>query len=151
MELTLPVPRTTTHPTAWTSRAAACPSRTGCALSADPLSQRSPYPATAPLTRQVETLCQILGQPRFRNSFLPIHMLAALIQCMHACEDAGRGFKICSTLAGLPIEDAEVPHELGQELALRMHAAMVRLQTMDVIFYEAQRQVSSLPAVPIVP
>jgi hypothetical protein len=44
---------------------------------------------------------------------------------------------------GLGIDDAEVPHELEEELALRMHTAMVRLQTMDVIFYEAQRQVSA--------
>ena len=43
--------------------------------------------------------------------------------------------------AGLSIEEAEVPHELDEALALRMHEAMVRLQTMDVIFYEAQRQV----------
>lgn len=37
-----------------------------------------------------------------------------------------------------------MPHELDEALALRMHEAMVRLQTMDVIFYEAQRQAMHL-------
>ncbi len=38
-------------------------------------------------------------------------------------------------------------HSLSEELALRMYTTMVKLQTMDVIFYEAQRQVcaSELP------
>ena len=38
-------------------------------------------------------------------------------------------------------------HGLSEELALRMYTSMVKLQTMDVIFYEAQRQVhaSALP------
>ena len=68
--------------------------------------------------------------------------------CGHAACEAGKpGVETGNTHAGLPIEDARVPHELGQELALRMHEAMVRLQTMDVIFYEAQRQVSPLIAV----
>ncbi len=42
---------------------------------------------------------------------------------------------------GACIEDAEVPHDIDEELALKMYETMVKLQTMDVIFYEAQRQV----------
>lgn len=34
-----------------------------------------------------------------------------------------------------------MPHEIDEELALKMYETMVKLQTMDVIFYEAQRQV----------
>ncbi|EIE20627.1 mitochondrial branched-chain alpha-ketoacid dehydrogenase complex, E1 alpha [Coccomyxa subellipsoidea C-169] len=41
---------------------------------------------------------------------------------------------------GACIEDAEVPHDIDEELALKMYETMVKLQTMDVIFYEAQRQ-----------
>jgi len=45
---------------------------------------------------------------------------------------------------GACIEDAEVPHEIAEELALKIYKTMVKLQTMDVIFYEAQRQVAQL-------
>ena len=34
-----------------------------------------------------------------------------------------------------------MPHEIDEELSLKMYETMVKLQTMDVIFYEAQRQV----------
>ncbi len=43
--------------------------------------------------------------------------------------------------SGACIDDAEVPHDIGENLALRIYDTMVKLQTMDVIFYEAQRQV----------
>ncbi|KAL4854263.1 2-oxoisovalerate dehydrogenase subunit alpha 2 [Chlorella vulgaris] len=42
--------------------------------------------------------------------------------------------------AGLAIADADIPHELDQETAVKMYKTMVTLQTVDVIFYEAQRQ-----------
>jgi hypothetical protein len=42
---------------------------------------------------------------------------------------------------GACIVEAEVPHDIDEELALKMYETMVKLQTMDVIFYEAQRQV----------
>lgn len=34
-----------------------------------------------------------------------------------------------------------MPHELAQDKAVRMYRTMVSLQTVDTIFYEAQRQV----------
>lgn len=37
--------------------------------------------------------------------------------------------------------EAEVPYDIDEELALKMYETMVKLQTMDVVFYEAQRQV----------
>jgi 2-oxoisovalerate dehydrogenase E1 component alpha subunit len=43
--------------------------------------------------------------------------------------------------AGQPIPDAAVPYPIDKDLALRMHEIMVKLQVMDLIFYEAQRQV----------
>ncbi|GLC56792.1 hypothetical protein PLESTB_001149300 [Pleodorina starrii] len=42
--------------------------------------------------------------------------------------------------AGQDVPDAQVPYPLGQDLALRMYTCMARLQTMDTLFYEAQRQ-----------
>ncbi len=39
------------------------------------------------------------------------------------------------------IEDAQVPYEIDQQLALKMYNTMVQLQAADTIFYEAQRQV----------
>ncbi|CAL5223012.1 g5463 [Coccomyxa viridis] len=41
---------------------------------------------------------------------------------------------------GHSIPEAQVLHPVDKELALRMYTSMVKLQTMDVIFYEAQRQ-----------
>lgn len=41
---------------------------------------------------------------------------------------------------GATISDAAVPHPLDQDTAVKMYQAMVKLQTMDTIFYEAQRQ-----------
>eukprot|EP00884_Botryococcus_braunii_P022154 jgi/Botrbrau1/8622/Bobra.0196s0018.2 len=41
---------------------------------------------------------------------------------------------------GVSIPDADVPHELHEDLAIRMYKAMVGVQTMDTIFYESQRQ-----------
>ena len=43
--------------------------------------------------------------------------------------------------AGSSIPEAQILHSLDKDLALRMYTSMVKLQTMDVIFYEAQRQV----------
>jgi 2-oxoisovalerate dehydrogenase E1 component alpha subunit len=42
--------------------------------------------------------------------------------------------------AGREIPGAAVPHELDQETAVKMYRTMVNLQTVDTIFYEAQRQ-----------
>ncbi len=42
---------------------------------------------------------------------------------------------------GKHIEDAVVPHELSQEQATRLYTAMAKLQVMDTICYDAQRQV----------
>ncbi|KXZ54126.1 hypothetical protein GPECTOR_5g227 [Gonium pectorale] len=42
--------------------------------------------------------------------------------------------------SGRDVPDAHVPHPLSQDLALRIYTAMARLQTMDTLFYEAQRQ-----------
>lgn len=41
---------------------------------------------------------------------------------------------------GQDVEGAHVPHPLDKDLALRMYRCMARLQTMDTLFYEAQRQ-----------
>ncbi|KAG2438412.1 hypothetical protein HYH02_010867 [Chlamydomonas schloesseri] len=41
---------------------------------------------------------------------------------------------------GQDVPGAHIPHPLSQDLALRMYGAMARLQTMDTMFYEAQRQ-----------
>lgn len=43
--------------------------------------------------------------------------------------------------AGHAVGEADVPHVLGQDTAVRMYQTMVKLQTVDTIFYEAQRQV----------
>lgn len=42
---------------------------------------------------------------------------------------------------GQHIEDAAVPHELSQEQATQLYTAMAKLQVMDTICYDAQRQV----------
>ncbi|GIM14799.1 hypothetical protein Vretimale_17682, partial [Volvox reticuliferus] len=41
---------------------------------------------------------------------------------------------------GQDVPDAHVPYPISQELALQMYTCMARLQTMDTLFYEAQRQ-----------
>jgi len=41
---------------------------------------------------------------------------------------------------GQGIPEAEVPHQMEEGLALRVYTAMAQLQTMDTLFYEAQRQ-----------
>lgn len=43
--------------------------------------------------------------------------------------------------AGREVPGAAIPHPLPRETAVRMYETMVRLQTADVLFYEAQRQV----------
>ena len=45
--------------------------------------------------------------------------------------------------SGEQVKDAEIKHPIGQDLALKMHETMVKLQVMDLIFYEAQRQVTA--------
>jgi hypothetical protein len=42
---------------------------------------------------------------------------------------------------GKHIEEAVVPHELSQEQATKLYVAMAKLQVMDTICYDAQRQV----------
>lgn len=42
---------------------------------------------------------------------------------------------------GAVVEDAQVPYEIDEALALKMYNTMVQLQAADTIFYEAQRQV----------
>jgi hypothetical protein len=41
---------------------------------------------------------------------------------------------------GQALPEAQVPRPLPQALATRMYESMARLQTMDTLFYEAQRQ-----------
>ena len=43
--------------------------------------------------------------------------------------------------AGMAVEGAEVPHPLDRDTAVKVYTTMVSLQTVDTIFYEAQRQV----------
>jgi hypothetical protein len=45
---------------------------------------------------------------------------------------------------GVSVPEADVPHNLREDLAIRMYKAMVGVQTMDTIFYESQRQVRQL-------
>lgn len=45
--------------------------------------------------------------------------------------------------SGREVPGAAVPHPLSQETAVRMYETMVKLQTVDTIFYEAQRQVGA--------
>ena len=45
---------------------------------------------------------------------------------------------------GAAIADADVPHQIGQDLATKMYSTMAALQTVDTVFYEAQRQVSAM-------
>lgn len=42
---------------------------------------------------------------------------------------------------------ADTPWGLEEEQALRIYRAMVGLQTMDVVFYDSQRQASALNSV----
>ncbi|PSC75990.1 2-oxoisovalerate dehydrogenase subunit alpha 2, mitochondrial-like [Micractinium conductrix] len=42
--------------------------------------------------------------------------------------------------SGREVPGAAVPHPLSREVAVKMYETMVRLQTADTIFYEAQRQ-----------
>jgi len=42
--------------------------------------------------------------------------------------------------AGLPLPGADAPHDLGEPSAAALYGCMARLQTMDAVFYEAQRQ-----------
>ena len=44
--------------------------------------------------------------------------------------------------AGLDIAGADVPHQLDQALATGIYSTMASLQTIDTVFYEAQRQVA---------
>lgn len=46
--------------------------------------------------------------------------------------------------AGEEIPEALVPHSLDKATAVKMYKTMVSVQTVDTIFYEAQRQVSSI-------
>jgi hypothetical protein len=48
---------------------------------------------------------------------------------------------------GAHIEEAVVPHELSQEQATQIYTSMAKLQVMDTICYDAQRQVGGEPAV----
>jgi len=43
--------------------------------------------------------------------------------------------------AGRPLDGAEVPHPLSEAEAVQLYNAMARMQVMDTLFYEAQRQV----------
>lgn len=43
--------------------------------------------------------------------------------------------------SGQQIEDAMVPHDLQQQEATKLYQAMAKLQVMDTICYDAQRQV----------
>ena len=46
--------------------------------------------------------------------------------------------------SGAAIADAQVPHQIGQDLATKMYSTMAAVQTVDTVFYEAQRQVSTM-------
>lgn len=50
---------------------------------------------------------------------------------------------------GKHIEEATVPHELSQEQATQIYTAMAKLQVMDTICYDAQRQVRAVRTVPM--
>lgn len=45
---------------------------------------------------------------------------------------------------GKHIEDAAIPHELQQDQATQLYTSMAKLQVMDTICYDAQRQVCRL-------
>ena len=47
--------------------------------------------------------------------------------------------------SGAEIAGADVPHQIGQDLATKMYGTMAALQIVDTVFYEAQRQVSTRP------
>ena len=57
---------------------------------------------------------------------------AAPIPCYRTINDAGE-----------EIPGAAVPYPLDKETAVKMYKTMISLQTVDTIFYEAQRQASS--------
>ena len=42
---------------------------------------------------------------------------------------------------GASITEADIPHELSQDLANKIYEKMAALQIVDTVFYEAQRQV----------
>lgn len=42
--------------------------------------------------------------------------------------------------SGRSLAEAQLPHKVDKELALRMYRSMASVQTVDTIFYEAQRQ-----------
>jgi hypothetical protein len=44
---------------------------------------------------------------------------------------------------GKQLPDAAVPHDLKQQDAVALYTAMAKLQVMDTICYDAQRQVSA--------
>lgn len=44
---------------------------------------------------------------------------------------------------GRDVEGATIPHPLSKEFAVKIYENMARLQTMDTLCYEAQRQVRS--------
>lgn len=44
--------------------------------------------------------------------------------------------------SGANIAGADIPHQIDQDLAAKMYSTMAALQTVDTVFYEAQRQVS---------
>ena len=46
--------------------------------------------------------------------------------------------------SGRSLAEAQLPHKVDKELALRMYRSMASVQTVDTIFYEAQRQVCKL-------
>jgi len=43
-------------------------------------------------------------------------------------------------MTGRPVEGSHVPHSLDRETAIKIYKTMATLQTMDTLFYEAQRQ-----------
>ena len=43
--------------------------------------------------------------------------------------------------AGSELSDADIPHPVDQHLATKIYSIMASLQTIDTVFYEAQRQV----------
>ena len=45
---------------------------------------------------------------------------------------------------GMPVEGADVPHDLDEAAALRIYNSMAYLQAMDTVFFEAQRQAKKI-------
>lgn len=50
---------------------------------------------------------------------------------------------------GQAIPDAQVSHKVDQQLATKIYTAMAKLQVMDTLFYEAQRQVHGNASSPL--